>query len=198
MNATGCRPLTTEEWEQVLQGLTGRHCVRDAALIILGTKTGFRIKELLSLRVRDVAEAGIIRQSVTVRAGAMKGRSSSRTVPLNPSASAALARWLRCSNMFAPQFADWALFPRQGHSSSITPRRAFGIVTAAVAGVGLDTDRVGTHSLRKTYATSCWHHPSVGKDMVKMAKLLGHKNFSNTIRYIEFLDGSLDAAVMGI
>ena len=139
-----------------------------------------------------------MRQTVTVKAGAMKGRSSSRTVPLNPNASTALAHWLRCSNMFAPQFADFALFPRQGHRSSITTRRAFGIVIAAVAGAGLDTSRVGTHSLRKTYATSCWHHPSVGKDMVKMAKLLGHKNFNNTIRYIEFLDGSLDAAVMGI
>ncbi len=38
--------------------------------------------------------------------------------------------------------------------------------------------------------------PFVNGDMAKMARLLGHANFSSTLRYLEFLDGSLENAVM--
>ena len=50
--------------------------------------------------------------------------------------------------------------------------------------------------MRKTFATKAWNSQFVAGDMAKMAKLLGHKNWSNTLRYISFLDGSLDKAVM--
>lgn len=198
MNSTGCRPLTNNEWQQVLAGLTGRHCIRDAALIVLGTKSGFRIAELLSLRVRDVVKDGEIRESVTVHAQQMKGHAKARTVPLNPKAADALRQWLVFSGMFDLQHLDCALFPRQGHAVSMTTRRAYGIIISAVSAVGISTDRVGTHSLRKTFATSCWQHPAVNGDTVKMAKLLGHKNFNNTLKYIEFLDGSLETTIQEI
>ena len=198
MNSTGCRPLTPNEWQQVLNGLTGRHSIRDTALIVLGTKSGFRIAELLSLRVRDVVMDGEIRKSVTVHAAQMKGHAEARTVPMNPTAAEALWQWLVFSGMLDPQHMDSALFPRQGHTASMTTRRAYGIIISAVSAVGLSTDRVGTQSLRKTFATSCWQHPAVNGDTVKMAKLLGHKNFSNTLKYIEFLDGSLEKTIQEI
>jgi hypothetical protein len=40
-----------------------------------------------------------------------------------------------------------------------------------------------------------WASPQVNGDMAKMARLLGHQNWSNTLRYVEFLDGSLSRAV---
>lgn len=190
--------MTNNEWQQVLNGLTGRHSIRDAALIVLGTKSGFRISELLSLRVRDVVKDGAIRESVTVHAARMKGRTEARTVSMNPTAAEALRKWLVSSGMLAPQHLDCALFPRQGHTVPMTTRRAYGIIISAVSAVGISTTRVGTHSLRKTFATSCWQHPAVHGDTVKMAKLLGHRNFSNTLKYIEFLDGSLERTIQEI
>jgi hypothetical protein len=40
-----------------------------------------------------------------------------------------------------------------------------------------------------------WDSPIVNRDMAKMARLLGHQNFSNTLRYLEFAD-ELDKAVL--
>ncbi len=64
----------------------------------------------------------------------------------------------------------------------------------AAESAGVDSDRIATHTLRKTFARRLWDSPQVGKDPARMARLLGHTNWSNTLRYLEFTD--LDAAVL--
>jgi site-specific recombinase XerD len=176
----------------------GRYKMRDRALFLLGIKSGFRISELLAIKVRDVWNGTGVRASVTVAAAWMKGRKNSRTMPINPAAAEAIRLWLRVSGMDHAYFADWPLFHAQGHKKAITSRQAFSILVESVIDAGIDPARVGTHSLRKSFASAAWSHPSVNKDMAKMAKLLGHRNFSNTLRYLEFMDDSLTTAVMEI
>lgn len=175
----------------------GRYRMRDRALFLLGIKSGFRISELLAIKVRDVWNGTKVRESVTVAAAWMKGRKNSRTMPINPAAAEALRLWLRVSGMDHAYFADWPLFHTQGRKKAITARQAFSILVESVAQAGIDPARVGTHSLRKSFARAAWSHPAVNKDMAKMAKLLGHRNFSNTLRYLEFTD-ELTTAVMEI
>jgi integrase len=50
----GARPLTNGEIANVLNAFTGAYAARDRALFVLGLKSGFRISEMLSLRVSDV------------------------------------------------------------------------------------------------------------------------------------------------
>jgi site-specific recombinase XerD len=78
----------------------------------------------------------------------------------------------------------------------MTSRQSFAILASAAEAAGVDPERLGTHSMRKTFAAAAWCHPSINRDMAKMARLLGHSNFSNTLRYIQFLDDSLETAVM--
>ena len=47
----GCRPLTDTEVELMQAGFGGRYATRDRALFLLGVESGFRISELLSLRM---------------------------------------------------------------------------------------------------------------------------------------------------
>ena len=54
----GCRPPTEPEVEAALACLEGENGARDRALFLLGVRSGFRISEILSLRVRDVVQAG--------------------------------------------------------------------------------------------------------------------------------------------
>ena len=196
MNETGCRPLSSAECERVLAAFEGRYQLRDRALFLLGIKTGYRISELLAIRIGDVWSDGKIKSAVTVGSAWMKGRKIARTMPINPVAAEAIRLWLRSARMEHAFFADWPLFPSQGRNKPISSRQAFSILAESAARAGLDLARVGTHSLRKSFASAAWSHPAVNKDMAKMAKLLGHRNFSNTLRYLEFLDGSLDTAVM--
>ena len=86
----GCRPLKDEEVEIVAKSLN----IRDRCLFLLGCKTGFRISELLSLRVKDVWKYGKIVKRVTVRRKNMKKKVESRSVVLAPVAKDAVAAWL--------------------------------------------------------------------------------------------------------
>jgi integrase len=50
----GCRPLSDEEVKLISQSFGGTFGKRNKALFVVGYRTGFRISELLSLRVDDV------------------------------------------------------------------------------------------------------------------------------------------------
>jgi integrase len=54
----GCRPLSEEEISQVTQAFDGPFALRNQALLLLDVRTGYRISELLSLRVGDVYQRG--------------------------------------------------------------------------------------------------------------------------------------------
>jgi integrase len=90
----GCRPLTEPEVEILQQRFGGVYAARDRALFLLGVKSGFRISELLSLRVGDVSQHGRLVERVTVQRRHMKQKLEGRTVLLHPEAKAALATWL--------------------------------------------------------------------------------------------------------
>jgi integrase len=78
----GCRPLTDDEVDLVLQSFGGRYALRDRALFLLGIYTGFRITELLSLRLADVAPHQQVVPRITVPRRHMKGKYASRSVPV--------------------------------------------------------------------------------------------------------------------
>jgi integrase len=94
----GCRPLTDAEVHLIAKSFGGVFAKRNRALFVVGHRTGFRISELLSLRVVDVQQHGKILDQITVQRRHMKGgkagKTSGRTVPLHPEARAALSVWL--------------------------------------------------------------------------------------------------------
>ena len=87
----GCRPLTDAEVALVLTSFGGCYALRDKALFLLGLKSGFRISELLSLRLADVLHHGQLVDRVTVTRRHMKKKVEGRTVILHPEAKAVLA-----------------------------------------------------------------------------------------------------------
>jgi Phage integrase family len=70
----GCRALTDDEVARVIQAFRGTYAARDRALFVLGIKTGFRIAELLSLRMGDVWQHGQFLDRVAVLRRYMKGQ----------------------------------------------------------------------------------------------------------------------------
>jgi len=82
----GCRPLNDDEVYDVSRSFWGEHARRDKTLFLLGVKSGFRISELLSLRLRDVVQAGRLVDRVTVERRNMKKKLEGRTVLLHPDA----------------------------------------------------------------------------------------------------------------
>ena len=72
----GCRPLSDAEIEVVSGSFTGKYALRDRALYLLGIYSGYRISELLSIRVKDVVQYGELVERVTVQRKSMKGKNT--------------------------------------------------------------------------------------------------------------------------
>jgi integrase len=82
----GCRALSDEEIQRVLGSFRGRNAIRNRCLVLLGIKSGFRISELLSLKVCAVWQMGQVVERVTVDRAHMKKKREGRTVLLHPDA----------------------------------------------------------------------------------------------------------------
>jgi integrase len=69
----GSRPLSDEEVALVAKSFGGVYAKRNRAMFLVGIRTGFRISEILSLRVGDVQQHGKILGAITVQRRHMKG-----------------------------------------------------------------------------------------------------------------------------
>jgi integrase len=189
----GARPLTREQVKAVLKVTTS---TREKALLTLGFCTGYRISELLSLRMSDIATNGVIHSHITVKASNTKTKQG-RTVLLNSDAKKALKRlvdWLMAKGL-----SDSPLFlsrkTRDGNAKAISRQHAHDVLKALFAAIG-EFGNVSTHSLRKTFAKLAYE--LLGGKLEKVQVALGHKSITSTIAYLSFNHDDIDIAIMGI
>ena len=145
------RPLLPDEEIKLLAALDRR---RDQVLFLIGRYTGFRITELLSIRVRDVWDRAGVLSEITLSRQRLKGgqgvqrrRVRSRTVPLSPRLRAALQTFL--DERFegtAPAPDDFLFASRIGENRPISRVQAYRILKSAAVAIGRP-ERIATHSL---------------------------------------------------
>jgi len=159
-----CRNMTTEELGKILKGLKGHYRTQIELLIKLGVMTGYRVRELLTLRIEDVRTGDDVRQYLTVRQKNMKGKRKPRTVRLPEYARELLADYINeflFGNLFRrPQDP---LFPRNRSSVRelyyMAVYRAF---KAAAARADINPHGISTHSMRKTWVRGFLDHSQDG------------------------------------
>jgi integrase len=199
----GCRPLTEAEVALLRQSFGGRYARRDQALFLLGVKSGFRISELLSLRVSDVWRGQQAVERVTVPRRHMKRQTEGRTVLLHPEARAALAAWLADLQAAGPCAAATYVFQsRKGSNRPISRRQALRILREVYQANEL-TGPLGTHTMRKTFANQVYRYlcqrRAAGEpiDPFRMtSKALGHRSITSTDGYLSFLEADIDEAIL--
>lgn len=192
----GCRPLSEAELHRALGCFDGHYAARDRAMFILGVKTGFRISELLSLRLVDVEIGGHIAERVTVARRHMKKKIEGRTVILHPEAQKALAEWIAELRRNTDVEPDTFVFrSRKGANRPISSVQAYRILKDAfrLAGVAGQT---GTHSMRKTFADRVY--TALDRDLIKTQRALGHRNINSTVSYLGFREEEIDDAILSI
>ncbi len=190
----GCRPLTEEEVDLVMQSFGGRYATRDRALFLLGIYTGFRITELLSLRIQDVYQHNHVIPRVTVPRRHMKGKYASRSVPLHPLAQLALAAWIaQMPRHFEGAPESYVFRSREGGNKPISRMHAHRLLREAFDSCEM-TGNLGTHSMRKTFAKKV--HRRLGNDLAKTKEALGQKHITATMHYMSFLAEEIDEAIL--
>lgn len=183
---SGCRALTEIEIQLVSKQFANP---RDLALFILGIRSGFRISELLSLRVKDVCQSGRILDSVRVVRMNTKGAISSRTIPLHRQARDVLYPLCLGRDGSLPLFQS-----RNGDSQAISRFMAHKILKAAFEGAGLTGPGLACHTMRKSFSEKVY--AALGHDLVATSAALGHRDIRNTVRYLEPNKAKVAAAIL--
>jgi integrase/recombinase XerD len=179
---SGSRPLSDSEIEAVLGYLT---CVRDKTMFVVGLRSGFRISEILSLTVANVTQYGKVANQITVNRKSMKGKHSSRTVPLHPQAKKALEDYIATMGSVRPETKLFDFKRQRGHS----------ILKEAFNKAQLE-GKVSTHSLRKSFASRV--HKALGENIYKTQQALGHASLSSTAHYLSFDQSEINEAIVGV
>jgi integrase len=190
----GCRPFSPRETREILDAFEGEFATRDRCLFALGCSTGFRISELLALRVKDLLNGPQLAEVVRVPRRAMKGKKNSRTARLAPFARPFVAAWLEELEALDLAEPDVPLFLSRKSLRPISRVQAWRILRQAFRAAeiyGPDYS-LGTHTMRKTYADRMYAHYG---DIFKVQKAMGHASPASTVNYLSFHDEEQAEAV---
>jgi len=175
---------------------------RDRCLITAQWMTGFRISEILSLTVGSVLRNGEIVSKIGIAPRNMKGGyGRTRWIPVLPELHGALESylgWLRRRLELSP---GMPLFisregDGEGNLRPLTRESARRIMHAAFAAAGVENDgRLGTHTLRKTWARKVYRNS--GNDIMILKAALNHSDVSVTQKYLEVDEDEVMAAIHG-
>jgi integrase/recombinase XerD len=180
----GRRAFTREEETRILAGFKGRYAARNRALFTLMMKTGLRVSEALSLRVRQVVSDGEIVDEVEIPRAHMKGKRQGRHVMLNPTAQAALREWLTEAApltglvMLNP---DDYVFKTRGANRPMCRQWAWKLIKTACAKADV-RGPTGCHSTRKSFAERAFIE--LGRDLHHLQAVLGHSSINSTVKYL--------------
>jgi len=187
----GCRPLTRKETKAVLKATDS---LRDNALLTLGFRTGYRISELLSLRICDVATPeGVIFDELYVE-GKNTKTSEGRAMFINSDAKKAVKRLVlsllkKGHQMTAPLFSG-----RKHTGKAISRQQAWRLLKELFEKAKVVGGKLATHTLRKTFAARV--KKELRGDLPKLQKALGHKSITSTIAYITFSEKRVKQAIL--
>jgi len=173
-------PLTHSEAQRIMDALPLMY----RTIVAIERYTGFRISEILSLRVKDVFENGKVRSTIHLRKR-LKKRSQIQGEDFDINAK--LHKILLEYGKQREVSDDGLLFPSP--RNALRPCSVRGVqkqIKQVAQKLGIDKS-IGTHSFRKTFASDIYTRSGANLKMVQRA--LGHTNVSSTDKYLD-VDGA--------
>jgi len=189
----GCRPLEDNQINKILKLVDN---LRDRLLIMTGINTGFRISELLSLKICDVINPDNSPVDNIIVAAKNTKTKVGRSQAISKQTGIELARYARKLlekgfNRNAPLFIS----RNKGHGiKEISRQMADIILKRAFNLIGLFRG-YASHTLRKTFARIMYR---VLKKIELVQIALGHKTITSTMSYLSFENKDIFAAARGV
>ena len=168
-------PLKLKEIWEIRIRLQMAKNTRELALFNLAIDSKLRGCDLVTLRMRDVAQSNrvssraIIMQQKTHRPVQFEITEQTRN---------SLEAWISQAKLKSDQY----LFPSRIHNSPhLSTRQYARIVEHWVKSIGLNPAAYGTHTMRRTKATLVYRRT---KNLRAVQLLLGHSKLESTVRYL--------------
>lgn len=194
------RALSANELTLLIRDLSSRGQNRDAIFILLGALTGFRASELLTLTWGQLlTPTGEVTSAVTISRRLLKGGRGgrarairSRRVVLGDRAREAVKSYLPTLTT-VPHPEAFVFASRKGVNRPITRCHANFVLREAARVAGIDAERIGVHSLRRTFAKGVFQGSKFNLLVAQAA--LGHTSPITTARYLRASEAEVDHVV---
>jgi len=148
---------------------------RDLAMFNVAIDSKLRGCDVVALKVEDVAPNGYTVERATVR---QKKTGHPVRFELTEQTRQAIDEYIKEAGKKPGQF----LFASRRYlDRCITTRQYARLVSEWIASIGLDANRFGTHSLRRTKATLIYRRTG---NLRAVQLLLGHTKIESTVRYL--------------
>ena len=191
-----CRPVSDSEADAMEAQCDGPE---ELALIRFFRHTAYRSNETASLVVSDLWDGHQVRDRVQIQAKHMKKKVSRRPIPIVPQLKQALLCWfmqLQQSGLLKPDTPIWLWSQEQEHRCRAGAGKRSGArskrlrIRAGVFGA------IGCHSFRKLFCVRIY--AASGKDIMKTASAMGHRQISSTQQYLDsiVLDSDMDELIL--
>jgi integrase len=179
-------PLQLKEVWAIRTRLQMAHKTRDLAMFNLAIDSKLRSCDLVKLRVRDIAHG----TQVLKRAMILQQKTQQPVqFELTPQTREALSAWIQKAKLSSD---DYLFKSRRNQADHISTRQYARIVSAWVAGIGLDPAEYGTHSIRRTKVSLIYRNT---RNLRAVQLLLGHRKLESTVRYLGIeVDDALEIA----
>ncbi|WP_040048107.1 site-specific integrase [Bacillus thermotolerans] len=180
------QPIRDREKIEAMKRILRGSSLRDELLFTLGINTGLRISDILALRVKDVLKDKRVVERLELRE---KKTGKGRMIVFSPKTCRLIKRYLEEERANANNNEPLFLSQKGG---PISRQHAYYILNQAARYAGI-TERIGTHSLRKTFGYFAYKQ---GTDLAMIQKLLNHSSQAETLRYIGITQEQMDQAMM--
>ncbi len=185
------QPIRDKKKIDTIKKVLLTNSVRDYCLFTLGINSGLRISDLLSLIISDVIdETGRIRERITLRE---KKTNKTKDFPLSNIAQKAITDYLK-TRKYEYNEPLFLSKKKNAGKASLQRDQAYKIINNAARSVGI-TERIGTHTLRKTFG---YHAYKSGVSIEVIQKLFNHSTPSTTLRYIGIAQDDLDNVYLNL
>ena len=189
----GCRimktvqPIKDKDKIDAIKKILRASSLRNELLFVLGINTGLRISDILALKVADVSTIrGVVDRLELLE----KKTKKKREIALSKKTCRLIESYLEKERPAA--CCDEPVFRSQKGGKAISRQHAYAILNNAARSVGI-TERIGTHSLRKTFGYFAYKQ---GIDLAMIQKLLNHSSQTETLRYIGITQEQMDEVVL--
>jgi site-specific recombinase XerD len=183
------QPIRDKEKIEFMKKIFLSYSKRDHLLFILGINSGLRIGDILKIKVQDVIDE----KNKPKHFYELKEQKTGKVkkILLGKNVQKAIEIYMKD---FKGNAENYLFFSKKGSNKPITRQHAWRIINNAARAVGIQ-DRIGTHTLRKTFG---YHAYKSGSDIVLLQYIFNHSAPSTTLRYIGIVQDDIDQVIINL
>ncbi len=181
------QPIKDVKQIDTIKKLLKQQNLRDYCLFVLGINSGLRISDLLKLTILDVTDNGKVKDRIRLRENKTN---KFKDFPISENAKSAIKEYLKTRNIQENE----PLFLSRKNKGFLLRQQAYKIINDVAKSIGIK-DKIGTHTLRKTFG---YHAYNNGYDLSLIQKLFNHSSPSITLHYIGITQEELDDVYLNL